>query len=202
MKKKSFWKRCNRGFIVSMVLLVGVIVYVTVTQILLAGEKQEIREVANQIQTLLAETQKTPVADAQAAQKDLTKTAAFKDTAKKQLSPLFVKDAAYLDDSAQQFVYQLYDLANEERTLTRMEAKKPHFSIKIDEETASVSMDTEYAAAGKWYDYDGTSDEPVLKDRTGTLDTGWSASFVKENGEWKLYRITDLYAYTYEGEVW
>lgn len=196
MKKKSFWKRCNRGFIVSMVLLVGVLAYVTTTQILLANEKREIRAVAQQIQTIMADTLKTPLADGQAMVADKTKAAAFKDATKKSLSSLFVKDAAYLDDGAQQFLSDLQANADNEQDISILQEPDSSFSIKIDEDTASVSMSVEYQATGKWYDYDN-SYEPVLKDRSGTLCTDWSASLVLENGEWKIYRISSVSSYTY-----
>lgn len=44
MKKKSVWKRMNRGFLVSMVLVAGVLIYVLVSQLMLIPEKQALRE--------------------------------------------------------------------------------------------------------------------------------------------------------------
>ena len=40
MNKKPFWKRVNRGFVFSMVLLAAVIFYVTAEQIMLIPEHQ------------------------------------------------------------------------------------------------------------------------------------------------------------------
>lgn len=198
MKKKSFWKRCNRGFIVSMALLIAVLGYVTGTQVMLSGQKKEIRAVADQVQTLLADAAKTSTEDAQTITTDKTKEAAYRDTTKKALAGLFVKDAAYLDESTARFVFIAKDAATNERTIRSLSKQgKPIAIIRIDEDTAAVSMTASYKATGTWYAYDDNSSTPLLQERKGTLDTEWVASFVKENGQWKLYRISNTYA-----DVW
>ena len=41
VRKRPFWKRTNRGFVVSMVLLAAVIVYVVVSQLMLIPDKND-----------------------------------------------------------------------------------------------------------------------------------------------------------------
>ena len=164
MKKKSFWKRCNRGFIVSMALLVAVLGYVTVTQVMLAGQKKEIRAITDQVQTVLVDAAKVPNADAQAMVADTTKAAAYRDA------------------------------AAEDRTITSMkkDANPYEYTIRIDEDTAAVSESITYSVTGTWSDYDDDTDSVTLKERTGRLSIVWDASFVKEDGAWKLYRINGV----------
>ena len=52
MKKKSVWKRMNRGFLVSMVLVAGVLIYVLVSQLMLIPEKQALRELADSVRQI------------------------------------------------------------------------------------------------------------------------------------------------------
>lgn len=40
MKKKSFWQRTNRGFWVSMVLLLAVVLYIAATQLMLIPQRK------------------------------------------------------------------------------------------------------------------------------------------------------------------
>lgn len=194
MKKKSFWKRCNRGFIVSMALLVAVLGYVTVTQVMLAGQKKEIRAITDQVQTVLVDAAKVPNADAQAMVADTTKAAAYRDAAKKKLAGLFVKDAAYLDAGAESVVDAIKDAAAEDRTITSMkkDANPYEYTIRIDEDTAAVSESITYSVTGTWSDYDDDTDSVTLKERTGRLSIVWDASFVKEDGAWNLYRINGV----------
>lgn len=190
MKKKSFWKRCNRGFIVSMALLVAVLGYVTVTQVMLAGQKKEIRAITDQVQTLLTDVAKLPYADAQAMAADATKTAAYRDATKKKLAGLFVKDAAYLDEGTEHILSAADSVITDERTITSVESAKPMTTIRIDEDTAAVSVSKSCKVTGTWYGYEDNGGVPTLRERSGNMDTDWSASFVKENGAWKLYRIS------------
>lgn len=49
MNKRSFWKRVNRGFLVSMVLLAGVLVYILVSLFMMMGAKKDIRSLADTV---------------------------------------------------------------------------------------------------------------------------------------------------------
>ena len=49
VRKRPLWKRTNRGFVVSMVLLAAVIVYVVVSQLMLIPDKNAIRALADRV---------------------------------------------------------------------------------------------------------------------------------------------------------
>lgn len=51
-KKKSFWRRTNRGFWVSMALLLIVVIYVVVSQLMLVAQRPDIRGLAEKVNTL------------------------------------------------------------------------------------------------------------------------------------------------------
>ena len=56
LKKKSWWRRCNRGFVVSMALLAAVIIYVLVTQLMLIPVQASLEEKADAVRDVLMDT--------------------------------------------------------------------------------------------------------------------------------------------------
>ena len=56
MKKKSFWRRTNRGFLVSMVLLAAVLLYVAITQIMLIPQRSTLQELGHKVSSLWEST--------------------------------------------------------------------------------------------------------------------------------------------------
>ena len=65
MKKKSFWQRTTRGFWVSMVLLLAVVLYIAATQLMLIPQRKEIQELSDAVNKIWEET--TLMTDEQAA---------------------------------------------------------------------------------------------------------------------------------------
>ena len=49
VRKRPFWKRVNRGLVVSLVLLAAVIVYVVISQLMLIPDKNAIRALADRV---------------------------------------------------------------------------------------------------------------------------------------------------------
>lgn len=191
MKKKSFWKRCNRGFIVSMALLVAVALYVTATQLILSGQKKDIREVYDGVQALLTQELQMPAQDMQALL-DEKSASSYTEDLRQKLEPYFVKDAAYLTEGAGSIVSALQTAAMDEVEITSIRSADPNFSIRIDEETATADGYVTYEAAGKWpsYEYGLVMDS---HEQTGSVYVNLSASFVLEDGAWKIYRISSVY---------
>ena len=65
VKKKSFWQRTNRGFWVSMVLLLAVVLYIAATQLMLIPQRKEIQELSDAVNKIWEET--TLMTDEQAS---------------------------------------------------------------------------------------------------------------------------------------
>lgn len=200
MNKRSFWQRGNRGFLLTMILLTAVLMYVTVTQILLAQEKAAIREISEQVTTIAVDALEMPLTDMQALQKDKVKAAAYKDSLKKKLAPLFVEDAAYLDDAAGQIMTMLSDAAINEQELTSIEKIDNSPSIRIDEDVAAVYLDALFDTEGSWSVYDQKADDMVTKSQSLELWIYGDISFMQKNEEWKIYRINNIAYHTYTEE--
>ena len=135
--KKSFWKRCNRGFVVSMALLIVVVLYVTVTQIMLMGQKRDIRDVCESVDALLAQHAQMS-ADQLAELKQEAPRKAFEEAVREKLKPFFVKDAAYLSEAVTSYVNTVVGLADNEMSFTSLKDDDKDDSIRIDEDTAAV----------------------------------------------------------------
>jgi len=196
LKKKSLWKRGNRGFLVSMILLAGVLVYVTITQVMLAGEKKDIREIGEQVQKTITDMVQVPLVEADELN-DTTKAAAYTDGLKKALAPLFVKDSDYLSESAHLFLVNIQKSASEQIEVTALGSIQTQEStIRIDENTATLAMSVTYNAAGTWLTYSDIG-VPIEGQQTGSLETDFSASLVLEDGMWKIYRISTVDSYVY-----
>lgn len=194
--KKSFWKRCNRGFIVSMVLLIVVILYVTVTQLMLMGEKRDIRDVCAAVDSMLAQHAQMSAEElAELKQKSVQET--FKATVREKLKPYFVKDSAYLDDAVTSYVNTIMEMNTNEIVITALTDDGTDDSIRIDDNTAAVEYSHEYDSAGVWpiYQNDGTVVEG--KTQTGTAVCSFTFSMKQEGGDWKIYRASRIAFYSY-----
>ncbi len=205
MKTKSFWKRTNRGFIVSMVLLAGVILYVLVTQLMLLSDKQALRALAGDVRSLYEETQvlsdeQITALETENAQK------AERDRIKGKLEAYFDKESAYLDGAAQKLMdTYVYRAGGEERItgLSYQGDKKSRFNCSIDGDTATLDVTYEYVATGLFYDYskgyveiNGEPQKPDLVEGKQNQSFYLILTCKKIDGEWKIYRISDIGSYS------
>lgn len=99
MKKKSFWRRTNRGFWVSMVLLLAVVLYITVTQLMLIPQRGEIQKLSDAVNKIWEETTLMTDEQATALNSSKEKQEAVKARIRQGLTPLFVEGSAYLDSA-------------------------------------------------------------------------------------------------------
>ncbi len=205
MKTKSFWKRTNRGFIVSMVLLAGVIVYVLITQLMLLSDKQALRTLAGDVRSLYEETQVLSDEQITALQTEDAKKAE-RDRIKGKLEACFVKESAYLDGAAQKLTdTYIYRAGGEERItgLSYQGDKKSSFNCSIDGDTATLSATYDYVAAGLFYDYskgyveiNGKPQKLEVVEGKQNQSLYLSLTCKKIDGEWKIYRISDIGSYS------
>ena len=194
--KKSFWKRCNRGFVVSMALLIVVVLYVTVTQIMLMGQKRDIRDVCESVDALLAQHAQMS-ADQLAELKQEAPRKAFEEAVREKLKPFFVKDAAYLSEAVTSYVNTVVGLADNEMSFTSLKDDDKDDSIRIDEDTAAVSYTHEYEATGVWPVYQANGTVTEGQTQSGTAVTNFNFSMKLEDGAWKIYRVSQLAFYNY-----
>ena len=192
MKKKSFWQRTNRGFWVSMVLLLAVVLYSAATQLMLIPQRKEIQELSDAVNKIWEET--TLMTDEQAAALNTSKEKqdAVKARIRQGLSPLFVEGSSYLDsacDSLMALVQQEY--SGQQRTKTRVYLDVDPDKCNIIEDTAQATYYYANRVSGRYYDYyNGEGDLKDMENIRQTLSLSLICQKVK--GEWKIYRISGI----------
>ncbi len=189
MKKKPFWRRVNRGFVVSMALLAIVAVYVLVTQLMLLPDKQAVRTLANDVRTLV-ETNSMLSEEEIAALQDPAALEKKKADIRVELKPLFVEDGANLESTAAS-IDDIIDLqVNGMRLIeTRGEKKDNSVKCQIDQDVATVSVYCRYEKSqGKYWDQ---KLEEMVDDY---MDEYMDLQLVckKVDGTWKIYRTNLL----------
>ena len=187
MTKKSFWKRCNRGFIVSMGLLAAVLIYILITQLMLITDRSEIRKLADDYRGYMQST--SLLTDEQIA--SLKNNQAMMDeenSLKNELSPFFVEDSSYLDAAVQNLTGNiLYQIQGVERIKTLSDAKVTDSSCVIDQDVATYTATYSYTAGGDFMNYSTGSLEG--KDNV-QRNLQLSINCKKVNGVWKLYHVS------------
>ena len=199
MKKKSVWKRMNRGFLVSMVLVAGVLIYVLVSQLMLKPEKQALREMADSVRQLSAagqiQTEETlrKLADPAEQAKELERI-------RKELEPYFVKDSSYLAVEAKALLDEILSQMDGER-LTDLQLKEKETEVEsciIDGDTATIRMFYAFTVSGYFYDYNDIAarENGEMKLKKAEDTDQYMRLYLtckKENGEWKVFRFSEYY---------
>lgn len=185
MNKKPFWKRCNRGFVVSMALLAAVLVYVLAGIVILFPEKKQLRAMASDVATLV-EQQMTFKAEQLEALKTDEGLAAEQQRIINEIRPLFWEETEYLQPSGallaglgQQIAYNGFAATEVERVGTDNNA------CTINEDVATVSVRYRLQLTGRPIDGE-SKDEQTL--------SGWVELTLlckKVDGEWKIFNISN-----------
>ncbi len=187
MNKKPFWKRCNRGFVVSMALLAAVLVYVLAGIVILLPEKKQLRAMASDVATLV-EQQMTFNAEQLEALKTDEGLAAEQQRIINEIRPLFWEETEYLQPSGallaglgQQIAYNEFAATEVERVGTDNNA------CTINEDVATVSVRYRLQLTGRPIDGE-SKDEQTL--------SGWVELTLlckKVDGEWKIFNISNAW---------
>lgn len=199
MKKKSVWKRMNRGFLVSMVLAAGVLIYVLVSQLMLIPEKQALRELADSVRQISdagqIQTEETlrKLADPAEQAKELERI-------RKELEPYFVKDSSYLAVEAKALLDEILSQMDGER-LTDLQLKEKETEVEsciIDGDTATIRMFYAFTVSGYFYDYNDIAarENGEMKLKKAEDTDQYMRLYLtckKENGEWKVFRFSEYY---------
>ena len=183
------WKRGNRGFIVSMVLLVGVVAYVVITWLALLPEEASMRKVAQELRAIVVSATQLPE-DQIAALKDPAAMVKEREKQHKTLSALFVKDSAYFEETLEMLMgnleLQIHDMS---LVTARTEDQRVQESIHIEQDTATITQAYVYNTTGRFWDYASETLAPSSEIRQ-TLNINIVCK--KVDGEWKLYRVLNM----------
>ncbi len=188
MEKKPFWKRTNRGFVVSMVLLAAVLVYVLATQLMLLPARQEIRQLADDFNKTL-QAYSVPTDEAWNKLKTEAGVKEARVQAAQALRPLFVSDADYLDAAADQVVGGLVDEEYTPRITAQTLTDSKMENCTISDDIATIDMTYTYQADGRFYDYNTGS----LTDQTGCTQNLYITLICQKVGDhWQIYRVSSV----------
>ena len=172
LKKKSWWRRCNRGFVVSMALLAAVIIYVLVTQLMLIPVQASLEEKADAVRDVLMDTY-----DYASSQQASALTMEGRQQWQEESSALTVMGPA------------MEGLQRKTQVNGRELLKRERSAYMVDEDVASITMLYTYRISGHLYNpYSG---EYVDVD-DARQSVSLTLSLKKIDEEWKIYRISDL----------
>ena len=201
MKKKSFWKRANRGFLVSLALIACVLIYVLVTQLMLLSVKNELRGLTDRVRDLV---QSVHVISDEKFQ-SLTDPAALdqeKERLEKELETLFDPSSDYFDRAAESLLATM-PLPEGERIRTAQESEKPRVErCMVDGDVATIQVVYTYAVTGDFYNYDNYHGDDELYTpqpaESAKEEISITMTCKEIDGQWKIFRISDLYTYSSE----
>lgn len=199
MKKKSVWKRMNRGFLVSMVLVAGVLIYVLVSQLMLIPEKQALRELADSVRQI-SDAGQIQTEDTLQKLADPAEQAKELERIRKELEPYFVKDSSYLAVEAKALLDEILSQVDGER-LTDLQLKEKETEVEsciIDGDTATIRMFYAFTVSGYFYDYNDIAarENGEMKLKKAEDTDQYMRLYLtckKENGEWKVFRFSEYY---------
>ena len=204
MNKKSFWKRTNRGFLVSLALIVCVLIYVLVTQLSLLSVKNELKTLAGNVRDLGQSLHILSDEKMQALQDDAA-LSKEKERVRKELEALFDPSSDYLD-KAVDTLFGSMPLPDgmTERTRSAEESKKPRVRrCTVDGDVATIQMIYTYTVTGDFFNnngYRGEGDDKYAPQPAESATEEYAVSMIckKVNDQWKIFRISDAYYYSYD----
>ncbi|NLN81068.1 MAG: hypothetical protein GX136_00750 [Clostridiales bacterium] len=187
MEKKHFWKRTNRGFVVSMALLAIVLVYVIVGQLMLIPDHSAIQKLTDKYREMIEETSMLTESQITALKKSGALEAEGK-RLKNELSEYFVKDSAYIDEAVSILLKNIQQQTNGyERITKRSKGRRTDKSNIIDQNIAKTEVTYLYKSSGEYMDY---STEKMEQANDVKQELYIEMSCKKDGGEWKIYRVS------------
>ena len=189
MNKKSWWRRCNRGFVFSMALLAAVLIYVLVTQLMLIPVRAALEDKANAVRDVLMDSYQYASAQ-QASALTAEGQKQWREELSAQLEPLFDENSDYLDSSVRTLMEPAVEgLKEQVRVDGRELLKKERTACMVDEDVASVTMRYTYRISGHLYSfYSGE----FVDASDARQSVSISLSLRKAGETWKIYRISGV----------
>ena len=168
--EKAFWKRTNRGFVVSMALLAIVLVYVIVGQLMLIPDHSAIQKLTDKYREMIEETSMLTESQITAIKKSGALEAEGK-RLKNELSEYFVKDSAYIDEAVSILLKNIQQQTNGyERITKRSKGRRTDKSNIIDQNIAKTEVTYLYKSSGKYMDYSTKKwSRPMMSNRNFIL---------------------------------
>lgn len=186
MKQKPFWRRVNRGFLVSMVLLTAVLIYVLVTQLMLIPQRRQLADLANRAGDAIMSVENLSAPGTP----DEQRKAVYLEGLMGDLKPLFSEDSEYVSAAAQQAVQSLYDrLGTDQRITSQQRSVNKITGYTIDEDVATVTLENTYALSGQLY----IARDDTIENVDNAIQRLNLRLIMKKVGEeWRIYRISSL----------
>ena len=186
MKQKPFWRRVNRGFLVSMVLLAAVLIYVLVTQLMLIPQRRQLADLANRAGDAIMSVENLSAPGTPEEQRK----AVYLEGLMGDLKPLFSEDSEYVSAAAQQAVQSLYDrLGTDQRITSQQRSVNKITGYTIDEDVATVTLENTYALSGQLY----IARDDTIENVDNAIQRLNLRLIMKKVGEeWRIYRISSL----------
>lgn len=186
LKQKPFWRRVNRGFLVSMVLLAAVLIYVLVTQLMLIPQRRQLADLANRAGDAIMSVENLSAPGTPEEQRK----AVYLEGLMGDLKPLFSEDSEYVSAAAQQAVQSLYDrLGTDQRITSQQRSVNKITGYTIDEDVATVTLENTYALSGQLY----IARDDTIENVDNAIQRLNLRLIMKKVGEeWRIYRISSL----------
>lgn len=186
LKQKPFWRRVNRGFLVSMVLLAAVLIYVLVTQLMLIPQKQQLADLANRAGDAIMNVENLSEPGTPSPQRK----AVYLEGLMGDLKPLFSEDSEYLTEAGQGAVEALYSrLEIDQKIETQQRSVNKITGYTIDEDVATVTLENTYALSGQLYI---ARDDTIENVDNAIQRLNLRLTMKKVGEEWRIYRISSL----------
>lgn len=187
MNKKPFWRRVNRGFVVSMALLAAALIYVVVTQLMLIPEREKIAKLTDEFRGLVESVSKLDRQKISSLQDDEKMQNELKDL-KNKLSRLFAKDSGYIDEAAGYLAGIMQrQVENIEYITERSAAKEVERTFLIDQDVANTSARFLYMVSGE---YNNLAEGKTEKIENGQRQLYLTINFKKTDKDWKIFRVS------------
>ncbi len=196
MNKKPFWRRVNRGFVVSMALLAVVLVYVLINQLMLIPERKEIEKLTNQFRQLMESTSVLNDEQLSSFQNEEVMQAET-DRLKKEVSALFDKDSGYVGNAVAYLTDNIRRQADNIERITKLENRElVDRTSLIDQDVATSTVRYSYFVNGQYSDPVSGENKKISDEKRQLY---LSLTFKKTNGSWKIFRISSAWWETLSG---
>lgn len=202
MNKRSFWKRVNRGFLVSMVLLAGVLVYILVSLFMMMGAKKDIRSLADTVNDQVKAYLMLDEDTIRGYKDDPTALVKERERLQAEFKDKFDPDSKYLAAGVSSIMGNMIGINDSEERYTAMTPDDTEvYGCTVDENLANISVSYRYKTDGLFYDDSYVSpDNPKMelkKAKDVMLNVNINMTCKKVDGQWKIYRISGISVYTW-----
>lgn len=189
MNKRPFWRRVNRGAVLSLALLGLAVLYVLATQLMLLPAKQELRTLGESVHDL-ALPYLAPSDSELERLSDLEEAERAKEALEEKLDSLFVKDAQYLEQSAAdilEMATRQLDMGMRLRSLQLDSVAVKNCTIS--EDTGHVQLAYRYRVRGQFYDYHTNG---LTEESEEEMTLFITLACKQTDNDWRIHRVAHI----------